>query len=372
MAKTSNTKAVTDEVIVSRIYTIREQKVMLDEDLAELYQVSTGRLNEQGKRNIDRFPADFMFQLMEAEFKILKSQNATSSWVESPKRTIRIRCARYGFEELGCYDYIRIMYKLNKHCSLPKGAWMGAVLLSVLSFDGCRTSKNAGQKDEDGFVRIFDGKTLNNWVGDSTYWRVEDSCLVGVVTPATLLKRNSFIIWQGDMPENFEIRAEFKVSAQGNSGINYRSEKIDGFPYLLRGYQADLDGAKNYTGSNYEERKRTTLASQGEKTIIPPIAMSPDSLQAHIRNNQWVPKIVTGSLGDPAALKSAIKSDDWNDYRIVVQGNHMQHYINGVLMSDVTDNDTVNRRITGFLGVQVHVGPPMRIAYRNFRLKRLK
>jgi hypothetical protein len=85
-----------------------------------------------------------------------------------------------------------------------------------------------------------------------------------------------------------------------------------------------------------------------------------------------VPKIVTGSLGDPAVLKAAIKSDDWNDYRVVVQGNHMQHYINGVLMSDVTDNDTVNRRFTGFLGVQVHVGPPMRIAYRNFRLKKLK
>jgi hypothetical protein len=66
------------------------------------------------------------------------------------------------------------------------------------------------------------------------------------------------------------------------------------------------------------------------------------------------------------------KNDDWNDYRVVVQGNHMQHYINGVLMSDVTDNDTVNRRFTGFLGVQVHVGPPMRIAYRNFRLKKLK
>jgi hypothetical protein len=80
MAKTSNTKAVTDEVIVSRIYTIRGQKVMLDEDLAELYQVSTGRLNEQVKRNIDRFPVDFMFQLKEDEFKILKSQFATSSW----------------------------------------------------------------------------------------------------------------------------------------------------------------------------------------------------------------------------------------------------------------------------------------------------
>jgi hypothetical protein len=249
---------------------------------------------------------------------------------------------------------------------------MGVALFSALSFDGCRTAKNTGYKDEEGFVRIFDGSTLHNWVGDTTYWRVEDSCLVGVVTPATLLKRNTFIIWQGEMPESFEIRVEYKISAGGNSGINYRSEKIPGFPYLLRGYQADLDGANNYTGSNYEERKRTTLASQGEKTVLPPIAVSPDSLQTYIRNNQWLPKIVTGSLGTPAVLKAVFKNDDWNDYRVVVQGNHMQHYINGVLMSDVTDNDTVNRKFTGFLGVQVHVGPPMRIAYRNFRMKTLK
>jgi ORF6N domain len=56
------------------------QKVMLDEDRAELYQVPTGRLNEQVKRNTDRFPADFMFRLTEDEFRNLKSQNATSSW----------------------------------------------------------------------------------------------------------------------------------------------------------------------------------------------------------------------------------------------------------------------------------------------------
>ena len=240
------------------------------------------------------------------------------------------------------------------------------------SLNSCHPVKEAVNHKKDGFVRIFDGKTLHNWVGDSTYWRVEDGCLVGVVTPATLLKRNSFIIWQGDMPENFEIRVEYKISAQGNSGINYRSEKMEGLPYVLKGYQADLDGANNYTGSNYEERRRTTLASQGEKTILPPISISPNSLQTQIRNNQWLPKIVTGSLGDPAALKAGIKTDDWNDYRVVVQGNHMQHYINGILMSDVTDNDTVNRRFTGLLGVQVHVGPPMRIAYRNFRLKALK
>jgi hypothetical protein len=69
-----------DEVIISKIYLIREHKVMLDVDLAELYQVETRRLNEQVKRNIARFPEDFMFQLTENEWKDLKSQNATSSW----------------------------------------------------------------------------------------------------------------------------------------------------------------------------------------------------------------------------------------------------------------------------------------------------
>jgi hypothetical protein len=262
------------------------------------------------------------------------------------------------------------MYKLAKYYNIPTLAFFTCILFAIVFMDGCHSAKNATM-DADGFVQIFDGKTLNNWVGDSTYWRVEDGCLVGVVTPQTLLKRNTFIIWQGTMPENFEIRVQYKVSAEGNSGINYRSEKIDGFPYALKGYQADLNGANTYTGSNYEERRRTTLASIGEKTVLPAIAVSPDSLQSHIANNQWLPKIVTGSLGDAATLTSTIKKDDWNDYRIVVQGNHMQHYINGVLMSDVTDNDTVNRRFTGYLGVQVHVGPPMRIAYRNFRLKKL-
>jgi len=69
-----------DEVVLNKIYLIREQKVMLDNDLATLYQVETKRLNEQVKRNISRFPEDFMFQLSDAEFEILKSQIATSSW----------------------------------------------------------------------------------------------------------------------------------------------------------------------------------------------------------------------------------------------------------------------------------------------------
>ncbi len=71
---------ISDEIITSKIYLIRYQKIMLDNDLAELYQVETKRLNEQIKRNIKRFPEDFMFRLTKEEWTNLKSQNATSSW----------------------------------------------------------------------------------------------------------------------------------------------------------------------------------------------------------------------------------------------------------------------------------------------------
>ena len=78
--KKKESSVLPDEIILNKIYFIREQKVMLDSDLAELYGVETRRLNEQVKRNIFRFPEDFMFQLSEFEFESLKSQFATSSW----------------------------------------------------------------------------------------------------------------------------------------------------------------------------------------------------------------------------------------------------------------------------------------------------
>jgi hypothetical protein len=71
---------LTDDQILNKIYYFRGQKVMLDQDLADLYDVPTKRLNEQVKRNINRFPSDFMFQLTSEEVEILKSQFATSSW----------------------------------------------------------------------------------------------------------------------------------------------------------------------------------------------------------------------------------------------------------------------------------------------------
>lgn len=216
---------------------------------------------------------------------------------------------------------------------------------------GCGTT-NTHSNNEKGFVSLFDGKTLEGWDGDSTYWRVENGNLVGEVTPRTLLKRNSFIIWRGGLTKDFELKVDYRVSGGGNSGINYRSEEVKDVPFALKGYQADIDGANRYTGQNYEERGRTFLALIGQKVIL---------------ESQKKP-IVTGSLGQPDSLKANI-STDWNTCHLVIKGNKMQHYINGILMSDVTDNDTLNRRFSGLLGVQVHVGPPMTIEYRNMRLK---
>lgn len=269
----------------------------------------------------------------------------------------------------GCHSTIAINFKpflgLHPLCGL----------LSLLILSHCATpgmSQSKSEKDQDGFVQIFDGKTLKGWEGDSTYWRVENGNLVGEVTPSTLLERNSFIIWRGGLTSDFELKVEYRVSKDGNSGINYRSEELEDIPYALRGYQADLDGAQRYTGSNYEERGRTTLASRGEKVLLKPVDQNLDSLQAHIKSNHWVPAETMGDLGSMESLQSHIKDEDWNEYHLIVKGNHLRHYVNDVLMSDVIDKDTVNRKFKGLLGVQVHVGPPMKIEYRNFRLKQLK
>lgn len=255
-----------------------------------------------------------------------------------------------------------------KH-TVSKSLQMGLMLV-LLMISSCKTSgQNNGNKD--GFVQIFDGKTLKGWEGDTTYWRVENGNLVGQITPSTLLKTNSFIIWRGGRPADFELTLEFRITKAGNSGINYRSVEFEGVPHALKGYQADIDGANRYTGQNYEERARTTLAYRGEKVTVQSPENSSDSLRAHILKNAWTERTVTGSLGNSDSLQAKIHHEDWNTCHLIIKGNRLQHFINGILMSDVTDNDTVNGKSEGLLGVQVHVGPPMKVEYRNIRLKQL-
>jgi len=212
-----------------------------------------------------------------------------------------------------------------------------------------------GTNDEAGFKRIFDGETLSGWEGDPTYWRVEEDRLVGEVTPETLLKQNSFIIWRGGTTRDFELKVEYRVSARGNSGINYRSVQITNSPFALRGYQCDIDGANKYTGQNYEEKGRTFLALRGDLSRVDADGKSR----------------IIGSVGDKDALAAFIRNEDWNEVHLIVRGNTMTHLVNGHVMSVVVDDDAERRTFDGLLGVQVHVGPPMKIEYRNFRLKEL-
>lgn len=247
-----------------------------------------------------------------------------------------------------------------------------ALVPAVMLFANCGGSENTPVADPadmtiaGGFKPIFNGKDLSGWDGDTAYWRVENGILTGEITKDKLLSRNTFIIWQGGQPADFELKLQFRVSDAGNSGINYRSEAVSGVTHALRGYQADIDGARRYTGQNYEERGRTTLAYRGQRVTVPASGLA---IKDGVKNNAWSPVQVTGSLGEAEALKSAIKPNDWNECRLVVKGNRMQHFINGTLMSDVTDNDTANRKLKGWLGVQVHVGPPMKVEYKDILLK---
>ena len=211
--------------------------------------------------------------------------------------------------------------------------------------------------DESGFQQIFDGKTLAGWEGNSTYWRAENGSLVGEITPDTVIKSNTFIIWRGGRPKDFELKLDYRITSAGNSGINYRSVVVPdpvtpGNAFAMRGYQCDIDGQKRYVGNNYEEKGRLFLAVRGQLTRVvggrPPVLVS--------------------SLGDGNELGTLI-TDDWNSVHLIIRGNVLTHIVNGRMMTVTIDDDAANRPADGLIGVQVHVGPPMKVEYRNIRLK---
>jgi arylsulfatase A-like enzyme len=204
--------------------------------------------------------------------------------------------------------------------------------------------------DQDGFVTVFDGRSLRGWEGDSAYWSVEDGALTGV-TDGTL-KMNRFITWTHSTIVNFDLRVKVKVTAGGNSGIQYRGVcrpelGLD----VVSGYQCDVvANTPNYNGMLYEERGRRILSHTGEQVIIDP--------QGH----SWV-------IGNMPVKEFA--PDQWHDYRVLVQGNHHQHWIDGHPTADLIDFDQQGRALEGVLAVQVHVGPAMKIQYKDFKIKHL-
>jgi hypothetical protein len=118
-----------------------------------------------------------------------------------------------------------------------------------------------------GFTAIFDGKTLQGWDGDPAFWRVENGAIVGETRPEKMPKQNTFLIWRGGTPGDFELEAEYRLTG-GNSGIQYRSVELPEIRWAMKGYQADIDAEQQYTGQIYEERGRGFLALRGQAARI--------------------------------------------------------------------------------------------------------
>lgn len=208
--------------------------------------------------------------------------------------------------------------------------------------------------DPAGFTPIFDGRSLEGWDGDPAVWRVENGAIVGESTTARPLERNTFIIWRGGTPDDFELRLQFRMNAT-NSGIQYRSaEAPEVGRWVLKGYQADIDFENTYTGQLYEERGRGFLALRGQSTWLRPAG----------------PPVVTGSVGDPAALAAHIKVNDWNHFHVIARGNVLVHILNGHVMAMAVDDDAARRAGSGLIGFQIHTGPPMKVEFKDIWLSR--
>lgn len=223
--------------------------------------------------------------------------------------------------------------------------------------------------DEPGFRPIFDGRSLDGWEGDPGYWRVDAAAgtLVGEITPATVLKSNTFIIWRGGEPKDFELKVQFRMNAT-NSGIQIRSVQIPAGTqagnqtaqgkWVMKGYQADMDFANTWTGQIYEERGRGFLAMRGQAVYVP------DGEGAK-------PRVIGNLQQNPDELKAIIKQNDWNQVHLIARGNIITQIFNGAVTSMVVDDDTKNRSLGGLIGFQMHTGEPMKVEFRNIWLKKL-
>ena len=228
--------------------------------------------------------------------------------------------------------------------------------LAAASFSGCKLTPRMEDKRDAGSELLFNGKDLTGWAGLPGLWSVEDGAITGTTTAESPLKNNTFLVWNGGTVDNFELRFHYRIF-NGNSGVQYRSELLDAEKFIVGGYQADFEAGTTYSGILYEERGRGILAQRGLRTQI-------------MDTDQGTKVVELSRLADSQDLQANIRSEQWNDYLIVADGNHVRHFINGRCTADVID-DGAKAPKSGILALQIHVGPPMKVQFRDLKLKRL-
>ena len=182
---------------------------------------------------------------------------------------------------------------------------------------------------EEGFKPLFDGKTLNGWRGDPQLWSVEDGMIAGS-TEAKKLTHNCFLCSDKSY-KNFVLKLKFKMR-NGNSGVQLRSREHDDF--RVTGYQADI-AEKRYTGILYEEGGRAILADVDQKETA-----------------------------------KHFNRDGWNEYVITCDGPHIKQVLNGHTTVDYTEKSDKGAK-EGILALQLHVGPKMKIWFKDVQIKDL-
>ncbi len=176
-----------------------------------------------------------------------------------------------------------------------------------------------------GFELLFNGRDLAGWEGDPAMWFVENGKIVGS-TDGAPLTTNSFLISQQEYSD-FELDFDVKLR-NGNSGVQFRSERLpDG---VVRGYQADIAEGKGW-GSLHGERLPGGLIMDG-----------------------WQGKA------------EHLVRPGWNHVSIYCRGHHIRIAVNGRVMTDVRNPGALR----GVFALQLHRGPPMRVEYRNLKLRR--
>ncbi len=210
-----------------------------------------------------------------------------------------------------------------------------------------------------GIKRIFNGTDLTGWDGDPRLWSVKDGVIHGETTEASPTKGNTFLIWKGGTTKDFDLRLSFRCNATNNSGIQYRSKHITddkvGNQWVVRGYQHELRNEIKFPNTSafiYDEGgKRSRICLLGEQAVWEPTG-----------------KKVTGNLITEEEFQKLFKLDDWNDVVIIGKGNHIQHYMNGRLVLDFTDEAPDLQLLDGILAVQLHAGKPMWAEFKNIRI----
>jgi len=212
-----------------------------------------------------------------------------------------------------------------------------------------------------GMKVLFNGENLDGWDGDPRLWSVRDHAIHGETTSEHPARGNTFLICENVTSRDFDLRLSFRCTATNNSGIQYRSKHItEGNPrnqWVVRGYQHEIRNQEklpSVAGFIYDEGgRRGRVCLVGEKAVW-------KDGQKHVQN----------TLITQQAFAELFRLDDWNDVAIIAKGTRIQHYLNGRLILDFTDDPQI-ALTEGILALQLHAGKPMWAEFKNIRLKKL-